>query len=205
MATVLRIDSSARLEGSHSRDLADYFQQVWLEKHPSDSFITRDVTQPAIPHVDGLAIAGFQTPPDLQTPEMKQAVALSDELIAELKQAEMLVVSAPMYNFSVPSTMKAWVDQIVRAGHTFAVEGNSFRGLLTTKQAFILSASGAGGYEPGGAFAALNFVEPYFERLFGFLGVQEVRYFSAQGMMAGPEVQATILEQVKGSIRQAIA
>lgn len=204
MAIVLRIDSSARVEGSHSRALADFFQQTWLKKYPEDRFLIRDVTQPAIPHLDNVAIAGFQTPPDRQTPEMKQAVSLSDELIAELMQAEVLLISAPMYNFSIPSAMKAWVDQIVRVGHTFSVEGGSFTGLLTTKQAFILSASGAGGYEPGGAFAALNFVEPYFEKLFGFLGVQEIRYFSAQGMMAGPEVQAEIVEQVKSSIRQEI-
>ncbi|MEL7084428.1 MAG: NAD(P)H-dependent oxidoreductase [Cyanobacteria bacterium J06597_1] len=204
MATVLRIDSSARVEGSHSRQLADFFQQTWLEKYPADRFITRDVTQPSIPHVDDLAISGFQTPPDRQTPEMKQAVALSDELIAELKQAEVLLISAPMYNFSIPSAMKAWVDQIVRIGHTFAVEGNSFKGLLTTQQAFVLSASGAGGYQPEGPFGALNFVEPYFEKLLGFLGVQEVLYFSAQGMMAGPDEQAAVIEQVKSSIRDAM-
>ena len=136
---------------------------------------------------------------------MKQAVSLSNELIAELQRAEVFLIAAPMYNFSIPSAMKAWIDRIVRVGYTFAVEGNSFKGLLTTKQAFILSASGAGGYESEGAFAALNFVEPYFEKLLGFLGVQEIRYFSAQGMMAGPKEQEAIVERVKSSIRVAIS
>lgn len=204
MATILRIDSSARVEGSHSRQLADFVQQTWLQKHPDDHVILRDVTQPAIPHVNELAIAGFQTPPEQQTPDMKQAVSLSNELIAELKQADVLLISAPMYNFSIPSAMKAWVDQIVRVGHTFAVEGTSFKGLLTTQQAFIVSASGAGGYQTGGPFESLNFVEPYLEKLLGFLGVQEIRCFSAQGMMAGPEEQGAIVEQVKHAIREAI-
>ena len=204
MATVLRVDSSARVEGSHSRDLADFFQQAWLQKYPNDEIVARDVTQPAIPHISNLAISGFQTPPDKHSPEMKDAVALSDSLVSELKQADVLLISVPMYNFSIPSALKAWVDQIVRVGHTFAVEGNDFRGLLTTKQAFILSASGAGGYESGGPFSALNFVEPYFQKLLGFLGVKEVLYFSAQGMMASPEEQAASIDRVKAAIQEAI-
>lgn len=205
MTHILRIDSSSRIEGSHSRELADFFQQTWLAKHPSDSFVIRDVMEPAIPHVDAVAIAGFQTPADQRTEAMTQAVALSDQLIAELKQADVLLISTPMYNFSIPSALKAWVDQIVRQGQTFAMDDSGgFSGLLTTQKAFIVSAYGAGGYHDGGPFSALNFVTPYLQGLLGFLGITDIQCFAAEGMMAAPDDRATTLENIKKQMQQAI-
>ena len=101
MTRLLRIDSSSRTQGSHSRDLADFFEQVWHQKYPTDEITTRDVTQPAIPHIDEITIAGFQTPPDRRTDAMKASVVLSDSLNSELKQADILLISTPMYNLSL--------------------------------------------------------------------------------------------------------
>ncbi len=204
MAYLLRIDSSSRIQGSHSRALADFFQQTWHQKHPDDKIVVRDVTQPTIPHVDQLTIAGFQTSPDQRTTAMEEAVALSDVLISELKQADVLLISTPMYNFSIPSALKAWVDQIVRAGHTFAMDDSGFSGLLTTQQAYVLSAYGAGGYRNDGPFSSLNFVEPYLQGLLSFLGIKNIHFFAAEGMMADQETQSNIIEQVKEQIRQNI-
>ncbi len=204
MTRLLRIDSSSRTQGSHSRDLADFFEQVWHQKYPTHEITTRDVTQPAIPHIDEITIAGFQTPPDQRTDAMKASVALSDTLISELKQADILLISTPMYNFSIPSALKAWVDQIVRAGQTFAMDENGFSGLLTTEKAFVVSAYGAGGYHHDGPFAALNFVEPYLQGLLSFLGVQEIHHFAAEGMMDAPEAQSLVIEKVQSQIQAAI-
>ena len=203
MTTILRIDSSSRVEGSHSRDLADFFQQTWQQKYPDDRFIVRDVTQPAIPHLENLAIAGFQTPSERQHPEMAAAISISNTLIAELKQADILLISAPMYNFSIPSAMKAWIDQIVREGETFSVDATGYKGLLTTERAFVVSATGASGYSNGGPLAELNFVEPYFQGLLGFLGVKEIQYFCAEGM-AEPDRKQANLARVKENIKAAI-
>ncbi|MGL5078383.1 MAG: FMN-dependent NADH-azoreductase, partial [Waterburya sp.] len=142
MAKILRIDSSSRLQGSHSRELADYFQAIWLEKYPSDQVIVRDLVKTPVPHIADIAIAGFYTPKDQHTDAMTSATALSDELIGELQSADVLLISVPMYNFTVPSAFKAWVDQIVRIGHTFAYDGTNFTGLVTVKRAYVICAYG---------------------------------------------------------------
>lgn len=116
MTHLLRLDSSSRLQGSHSRELADFFQSKWVAADPNGQVTIRDITRPAVPHVDEVMIRGFQTPAADRTPEMKNAIAVSDDLLVELKAADYLLVSVPMYNFSVPSALKAWIDQIVRLG-----------------------------------------------------------------------------------------
>lgn len=205
MTYLLRLDSSARAQGSHSRDLADYFQTRWTDAYPDGKITVRDVTNPAIPHVTQDMITAFQSSPDQQTTAMKEVCAVSDQLIAELKAADYLLISVPMYNFSVPSTLKAWIDQIVRDGETFTMSGESFAGLLQTKKAFICTAYGAAGYREGGPFSGINFLEPYLQCLLGFLSVQGFQFFAAENMMAGPEVQEQVKAGAKAEIEQAIA
>jgi FMN-dependent NADH-azoreductase len=92
MTHILRIDSSSRREGSHSREIADYFQATWLKKYPDDRVIIRDVVKNPAPHIADLTIAGFYTPPKQQSEAMKKAIALSDELIEELQSADVLLL-----------------------------------------------------------------------------------------------------------------
>jgi FMN-dependent NADH-azoreductase len=146
MTRLLRIDSSSRLEGSHSRELADYFQNTWCKKYPDDQVIDRDIVKNPVPHIADLTIAGFYTPQAQQTEAMKQAIALSDELIEELQSADVLLLSVSMYNFSVPSSLKAWIDQIVRIGRTFDYDGTNFTELVSVKRAYVICAYGASGY-----------------------------------------------------------
>ena len=205
MTTLLRLDTSARCNGSHSRDIADFFQAQWLKTYPATHVTVRDVTRPAVPHVDEAMITAFQTPADQRTDEMKSAIAVSDELLVELKAADYLLISVPMYNFSVPSALKAWIDQIVRMGETFTSDGTSFSGLLQTKKAYICTAYGAAGYRDGGPMASLNFLEPYLQGLFSFLGVHDIQVFAAEGMMAGAEVQEQVKAAIKDEMVNAIA
>jgi FMN-dependent NADH-azoreductase len=125
-------------------------------------------------------VAAAYTPEDARTPEQRQTLSVSDLLIADLQKADEYVFGVPMHNFSIPSTLKLWIDQVMRAGKTFAYGPNGAKGLLTGKKATLLVASG-GVYEHGSARAALNFVTPYLRTVFGFMGVTDVNFIAAEG------------------------
>src|SRR5258708_6819630 len=122
MGNTLRIDSSSRRQGSQSRLLGDHFEKLWLGRNPSETISRRDLIFQPIPPIANETIAGFYTPDDQPTPGLRAATALSDELIGEVKTADTVLLTIPMYNFTIPSAFKAWVDQIVRIGHTFSFD-----------------------------------------------------------------------------------
>ena len=186
MSYILRIDSSPRLEGSHSRRIANAIESGLRRANPDLLVRRRDLAAVNIPHITNEAVTGFYTPDDQMTPELRAATALSDELIAELKGAEVLLISTPMYNFGVPSTLKAWIDQIVRINQTFAFDGAAFTGLVPVRKAFLALAYGASGYTDGAPFSPMNFLEPYLVSLMGFLGIADTQVFRLEGA-AGPE------------------
>ena len=205
MAHLLRIDSSSRIEDSHSRQLADYFQNSWLEKHPQASIVIRDLIKTPLPHLSDIAIAGFYTPAEQQTQAMKDAIALSNKLVEELQSADTLLISVPMYNFSVPSALKAWIDQIVRIGRTFSYDGTNFTGLVKVKTAYIICTYGSSGYIDGGAFSSFNFLEPYLRGLLSFLGIENIQFFHLQGTTADPETVATNTKNAQEAIAHTIS
>jgi FMN-dependent NADH-azoreductase len=116
----------------------------------------------------------------------KQAVALSDELIAELEVADTIVLAVPMYNFSIPSTLKAWIDHVARRGRTFRYTEKGPEGLLKNKKVFVLVARG-GVYSKGTPYAAFDFQEPYLRTVLGFLGMTDVTFVHFEGLAMGPE------------------
>lgn len=174
MNTLLRLDASARQSGSHSRRLGNFFVERWLARHPGAQVITRDLQGSAPPHISEATIAAMFTPADELTNELRQAMALSDQLIAELKAADAVLITTPMYNFGVPSSLKAWIDQVVRIGHTFAVDGTSFAGLLSGKRAYIVCSYGTSGYRAGGELATADFAAPYLRHVLSFIGFEQV-------------------------------
>ena len=204
MAKILRIDSSSRTQGSHSRELADYFQTTWLKHHPQDEVIVRDIIQTPILHITESTITGFYTPKEHLSSQLSQAIALSDELVDELQSADTLLLSVPMYNFSVPSALKAWIDQIVRIGRTFAYDGTNFTGLVTVKQAYVICAYGSSGFGVGEPLAGLNFLEPYLKQLFGFLGIKNVSFFNLEGTTADEATVARNTGKIKQDITAAV-
>lgn len=205
MTQILRIDSSSRLQGSHSRKLADYFQSTWLNKNIDDEIVIRDLIKTPIPHISNATITGFYTPPEAQTDATKTATKLSDELISELQSADILLLSVPMYNFSIPSSLKAWIDQIVRIGHTFAYDGQNFTGLVTVKRVYVICAYGASGYTNDGPFSAFNFLQSYLTSLFSFLGIPEIEFFNIEATTGDETVVIENTTQVKKTINNAIA
>ena len=181
MPYILRLDASARHNESHSRRLADMVEKHLLTHNSDLAVRRRDLSQDSLPHIENETIAGFYTPDEGMTPKLKKATALSDDLIGELIEADTLLISTPMYNFSLPSSLKAWIDQISRIGKTFSYDGSGFEGLVPAKRAILVFSYGASGYTDGGAMAAMNFLEPYLVSLMKFLGIQDVKVLRIEG------------------------
>ncbi len=190
MSKILRIDTSPRQQGSHSRELADILQQLWLKKYPNEVIVRRDLALTPIPHVTDATVKGFYTAKEQQSPEMQSATAVSDELISELLAADILFISVPVYNFSVPSVLKAYIDQIIRAGFTFGFNPDQgFHGLVHNKRALITTAYGTTGNFDG-ELAEINFLEPYLKAIFGFIGITDINFFRVEGTATNPDIFA---------------
>lgn len=175
--TLLRIDSSARKQGSHSRALADHFQTLWLQANPDGRIVSRDLADTPLPHLLNSTIAAFTAPNDSAPVSPPDAVALSDQLIAELQAADQVLVSSPLYNFNVPSTLKAWVDHVVRFGRTFAMNERGYFGLLRGKSVCIITARGGSG--PGSE--SQDFQGRYLKSVFAFMGFERIDLVALEG------------------------
>jgi len=198
MSSLLRIDASSRLNGSHSRALADAFETAWSARFPRGTIIRRDLAAKPIAHIHETTIAGFYASPETLDASLTDAVALSDELIGELNAADTILIATPMYNFSVPSALKSWIDQVVRINRTFSYDGERFTGLLKARRVVIVAAFGAGGYS--GALAAADFVTPYLKFLFSFLGVAEIRVIPAEATTGDAVTAIRNIERAKAEI-----
>ncbi|NGO72615.1 FMN-dependent NADH-azoreductase [Streptomyces boncukensis] len=163
MATLLHIDSSVYpQEGSVSRDVAASFRRSWEENHPGGSVIYRDLGSDPIPHLQGsAAVAGFIDPAQ-RTPEQAAAFELREQLTRELEQADALLIGAPMYNYTIPSTLKAWLDHVIVMGRTYGTESPSAAG----KPATVVASRG-GGYGPGTPRESYEFVLTYLDKVLG--------------------------------------
>lgn len=181
MHTILTVHSSPRSSASYSRKIAEKLSIAIAARYDKANCITRDLSAQPTEHINNLTIEGFYTPPEQMTEALTHATHHSDELITELQSAQTLIISAPMYNFSLPSNLKAWIDHIVRINHTFSYDGQGFTGLVNVQKAYLALAYGARGYAEGGSFRAMNFLEPYLVSLLSFLGIGEIEIFSLQG------------------------
>jgi FMN-dependent NADH-azoreductase len=189
MATVLVLTCSPRGERSVSRALTTRFAQEWARHHPQDTIRLRDLGHHPVPHVTEMWIVGASAGADSQSGATRDAIAISDTLIEELLAADRYVIGVPMYNFNIPSTLKAWIDQIVRAGKTFAVGPTGSEGLVKDKKALFITTSG-GVYTPGTPSVEFDFQEPYLRTIFKFIGVTDVRFVKAEGMNQGVDMVA---------------
>lgn len=179
MKTLLRIDCSARSQGSHSRKLADYFEKNWKMANPNGKVIYRDLAKEQIPHINSKTIEGFYTPSNLLTNETKQATALSDQLIGELKNANEILISSPLYNLSTPSNLKAYIDQVVRIGHTFNTNEEGYYGLLKNKISYLITVKG--GVYKNTPMEQYDFQDHYLQAILGFMGINTKEIFSLEG------------------------
>jgi FMN-dependent NADH-azoreductase len=201
MSKVLVITASPRGERSASRTLSTHFAQLWAQHHPQDTILLRDLGHHPVPHVTEPWVVGAFAPPDAQTPESKAAIAVSDQLVAEFLACDRFVFAVPMYNFHIPSTFKAYIDQIVRAGKTFALGPNGYEGLVKDKKALFITSSG-GAYAPGSPAAAFNFQEPYLRAIFGFIGVTDVQFISADSLNQGEDPSRLSKEKAENALKE---
>jgi FMN-dependent NADH-azoreductase len=177
MPNLLAVLASPRGEYSVSRTLTAQFVDEWKKDHPGGNVATRDLQKTALPFVDLPWIAGAYTPAEQHSPEMAQALKISNELIAELQQADHIVIGTPMYNFATPAIVKAWIDHIVRFGVTFNA---SYEGLLKNKKVTIIQASG-GVYTPGAFAESYNHETGYLKFILGFIGLTDITFVMAGG------------------------
>jgi FMN-dependent NADH-azoreductase len=180
MATLLHLDTSP-LASSVSRELTREFVSNWKANHPEGKVINRDLAANPPKPVDQAWIYSVFTPAEALQSEQRALLAYSDESIAELQHADEYVIGVAMHNFSIPSVLKLWIDQIVRAGRTFSYGGpDGPKGLLSGKKATVLVATG-GVYDAGTPYAAHNFIDPYLRTILGWIGITDVKFVTAGG------------------------
>jgi len=189
-SSILLIQASPRGERSHSRKLGNQYAQVWQATHPEGHVTLRDLGHNPPPYVDEAWVAAAFAEAD--APEATRALAVSDEYVKELLAAEELVIATPIYNLSIPAALKAWIDQIVRAGLTFGFTENGLTGLLSGKNAKIIVASGSD-FRPEGTYGAYNFLEPYLRGILGFIGITQVEFIYAHSLNHGNPLRESSL------------
>ncbi len=196
MNNVLVINSSVAREGSVSRTLVEETVARLLEANPFAKVVRRDLGERPVPHLTVETLAGVRGTP--QTAAEHDARALSNELIAELRAADTIVIGAPMYNFSVPTGLRAWFDYVLRAGETFSYSEAGPKGLLSGKRVIVIESRG-GLYSEGPA-SAIDFQEPYLRHLLGFVGITDVTFLHAEKIGYGPEARAAAMAGAKARI-----
>ncbi|HAB4485613.1 TPA: FMN-dependent NADH-azoreductase [Salmonella enterica subsp. enterica serovar Infantis] len=200
MSKVLVLKSSILAGYSQSGQLTDYFIEQWREKHVADEITVRALAANPVPVLDG-ELVGAMRPGDAPlTPRQQDALALSDELIAELKAHDVIVIAAPMYNFNIPTQLKNYFDLIARAGITFRYTEKGPEGLVTGKRAVVLSSRGGIHKD-----TPTDLIAPYLKVFLGFIGITDVNFVFAEGIAYGPEVAAKAQADAKAAIDSVVA
>jgi FMN-dependent NADH-azoreductase len=189
MKTLLAIDVSPRYEHSTSRKLTALLVDKWKASHPGGRVIERDLVKTTLPFVDLPWIGGAFTPPEQHSPESAAAIKISNDLLAELQAADRIIIGTPMYNFTIPAVLKAYIDHVVRVGVT--VVDNV--GQLTGKKATIILASG-GDFSPGSPIEGYDHASSYLRQVLGFIGITDLDIVLAGSARAGMAGETAVEE-----------
>ncbi|MFC3714097.1 FMN-dependent NADH-azoreductase [Sphingoaurantiacus capsulatus] len=201
MTRILVVNSAATGETSVSKTLIKGFIETVRANDPAASVVTRDVGHEPLPHLTAASLAGVRGQPS--TDAERAARATSDALIAELRAADLIVIGAPMYNFGIASTLKAWFDHVLRAGETFRYTAAGPEGLLTGKRAIVVETRG-GLYSEGPA-AVMDAQEPHLRTLLGFVGITDITFVRAERLGMGPEAGAAAINAANDALKAFIA
>lgn len=194
MSTLLQINASLAGANGQSSRLAQRFVADWQAKHPDGRVITRDLASDPVPHLTAERFQAFLSQPEARTEEQRAVNEYSDALIEEIKNADTIVFAVPMYNFSVPSTLRAYFDHIARVGVTFRYTANGPEGLLKGKKAYVFITR-------GGFYAdAADTQTPYLKQFLGFIGIADVSFVFAEGLGLGDESREKSLSQAHNAI-----
>lgn len=200
MPKLLVVETSPRGDASISRTFTRRFVTAWAAAHPNGEIVTRDLTETDLRFVTASWLQAYFTPSGHQSPEMKQELRLSDELVAEVVAADHIVIATPVYNYNVPAALKAWVDHIVRKGVTLGFDG---RGLLTSKKATVLLASG-GVYTEGSPIRERDIATRYLRLILSVIGITHVT-FVAGGNAKSVDMGETTMDAFVGRFADEIA
>lgn len=177
---ILRIDASAGGETSSSRRLADHLSDRLKEKHGPLEIVQRDLAEEAPPLLSAELVTAFNTPADERTEKQIEQLEVSMAPIRELREADAIVISTPIYNFGIPAALKAWIDLVVRARETFHYTAEGPRGLLENTRAYLVISSGGTAID-----SEIDFVTPYLRHILRFMGIEDIVVFAADGLMHG--------------------
>ena len=180
MKQVLIIEISPRGQDSVSRTVADTLAARLGDLYPSAKRVRRDLATDHLPHLDGTTLRAISTKDPAEAARLKEAARLSDRLTDELLASDLVVIATPMWNFGIPSALKAWIDLVVRPGRTFQYEDGGVLGLAKGKKAILVLASG--GVFTDGPWRSWDHVEPYLRQILGFIGITDVQTVRVEGM-----------------------
>jgi len=200
MNPILHIDSSLFSAGGASSQLAARFVDTLRDGNPALSVTHRDLGQQPVPHLDAARLTAISTPESERSAEQRAIAAEADALIAELQQAELVVLGVPMYNFQVPTQLKAWFDHVARAGTTFRYTANGPEGLLKGKRAVVFTSRG--GVHQG---QATDTVTPWVRTMLGFLGIDDVEFVYAEGLNMGDGAREAGLAAAAERVAEVVA
>lgn len=179
MKQILMIEISPRGTESASRTVADTLAKRLLDLHPTAKLVRRDLTAEPLPHLDETTLRAISTKDPAEAEGLKAAAHLSDQLTDELLASDLLIIATPMWNFGIPSALKAWIDLVVRPGRTFQYADGGVLGLAKDRKAVLVLASG--GVFTDGPWRPWDYVEPYLRQILGFIGIMNVQTVRVEG------------------------
>lgn len=182
---LLHIDSSFR-KHSVSRAVTAGFIEVWKRTYPQGEIIERDLAKQVMPHITDEWVGAMHTPADQRSPMQHMELGLSDQLIKEVKAADVILIGSPMYNFSISAPLKAWIDMVVRTGETVDFSQRPPVGLLHGKRVVVVTSRG-GRYAVGTPTAPFDFQEPYLRHILGLMGMHDVTFIHVDRQSQGEE------------------
>jgi FMN-dependent NADH-azoreductase len=198
MSQILLVTTSPRGSDSYSNQIARALVAKLQAETPGAKLVARDFAAAPLPHVGEDYVVGRMLPVEQRNAGQAASVALSDTLIAELFASDTIVIASPMYNFGVPSTLKAWIDHLARAGQTFSYGATGPVGLVTGKKVYLIEARG--GVYSEGPMGGYNFQEPYLKTVLSFLGMTDVEAIAIEGVAYGPEAAEKAVNGALGKV-----
>lgn len=197
MSTLLQIKTSLFSDQGQPSRLANQLVEKWRQANPTGTVVVRDLTSSPIPHLDQERFNAFVTVPEKRTAVQASLAAESDQLINELRVADVVVIGLPMYNFGIPSTLKAWIDHVARAGHTFKYTENGPIGLLQDRKTYLFAARG--GLYKG---TSKDTQTTYVTNVLNFIGIRDIEFVYAEGLAMGDEPRNKALNEATAVIEK---